>query len=124
MERKLLKELKVVQKQQQKLTKKDHSESEDSEMDSDSSNWPLPAMEHGGKAGPFYLSDDSSDNSIVTNYSKTQLNEEINVFDKLIGNDVENIYLVDDISVPERAGDQKQGIDKKCIPQKNLPPSH
>ena len=38
MERKLLKELKVIQNKQRKLTRKDHSESEDSEMDSDSSN--------------------------------------------------------------------------------------
>ena len=81
-------------------------------------------MKQGGEAEHFYLSDDSSDNSIVTNYSKTQLNKEINVFDKLIGNDVENIHLVDDISAPEGAGDQKQGIDKKCIQQKKLPPSH
>ena len=82
-------------------------------------------MKHGGEAEPFYLSDNSSDNSIVTNYSKKQLSKEINVFDKLIGNDVENINLVDDISAPEGAGDQKQGIDKKCIQQKKkLPPSH
>ena len=123
MEKRLLKELKMVQKKKKKLSRKKGSDSDESDSDDSMSSWVEVSVEHGG--------DDSFSEAIVTkNHTLDKVktknknvfsNCELNTFDKIIERDVERNNLVDDISLPEGARDRKQGKSKQHPTQQSKP---
>ena len=70
---------------------------------------------HGGEAlaslSSCKTTNKKTKNSI--NNNKQSFNNELNVFDKIVEQDVQNVDLVDDFSMPERAGEREQGNIKK-----------